>query len=116
MEKCDICGERVDWDNPNIHYGGHTCDTERLDKIGATKRYVKSIEEPYNSHKNDSLEIYEIPPDSIFTTGRTPHKCPICNGRGIVPGGFYNSTSDTWTSSTTSEPCRQCGGSGIIWG
>jgi len=25
VEKCKICGEWVDWDNPNIHYGGHVC-------------------------------------------------------------------------------------------
>lgn len=46
----------------------------------------------------------------------TPYKCPVCDGRGIVPVGFYISTSDSWTSTGTSEPCRQCGGVGIIYG
>lgn len=113
MEKCDICGEHINWDNPNIHYGGHTCDTERLDKIGATKRYVRSIEEPYLPAGNKALESQFA---QMAAPGRIPHKCPICNGRGIVPGGFYTATGDTWTSSATSEPCRQCGGNGIIWG
>ena len=46
----------------------------------------------------------------------TPYKCPVCDGRGIVPVGFYISTSDSWTSTGTSETCRQCGGAGIIYG
>ena len=46
----------------------------------------------------------------------TPYKCPVCDGRGIVPGGFYISTSDSWTSTGTSETCRQCGGTGIVYG
>jgi len=43
-------------------------------------------------------------------------KCPICEGHGIVSGGFYNRTADleTWTSSNAAEMCRACGGSGII--
>lgn len=45
----------------------------------------------------------------------TPHRCPICNGSGIVSPGFYNSTSGFSTSNASSEPCRQCCGTGIIW-
>lgn len=45
-----------------------------------------------------------------------PYKCPICNGKGIVPGGFYLSVSGYCSSTNTSEMCRQCQGSGIIWG
>ena len=45
-----------------------------------------------------------------------PYKCPICNGTGIVSGGFYLSTNGYSTSSSTSEVCQQCQGSGIIWG
>ena len=52
MDKCDICGERIDWDNPNIHYGGHTCDTETLDKLGARERYVGSMKQPYEPKIN----------------------------------------------------------------
>lgn len=44
-----------------------------------------------------------------------PHKCPICEGRGVVPGGFYSATTDCWSWNTTQETCRQCGGTGIIW-
>lgn len=47
-----------------------------------------------------------------------PYKCPICEGRGIVPGGFYNTTvSGGYSVSTnTTEQCRSCMGSGIMWG
>jgi DnaJ-class molecular chaperone len=40
------------------------------------------------------------------------HRCPVCYGKGIVPNGFYSSTSNTWTSS--SIMCRSCGGRGVI--
>lgn len=45
-----------------------------------------------------------------------PHRCPICGGNGIVPSGFYNQTNGTWSSTNTTEQCRSCKGSGIIWG
>lgn len=45
-----------------------------------------------------------------------PFKCPICEGRGVVPGGFYTAVTDCWSWNTTQETCRQCGGTGIIWG
>ena len=47
MDKCEICGERIDWNNPNIHYGVHSCDTKKLNKIGAKERYIKSSKESY---------------------------------------------------------------------
>ena len=43
-----------------------------------------------------------------------PFKCPICKGRGIVPGGFYTAVGDTWSSNCITEKCRQCNGLGII--
>lgn len=45
-----------------------------------------------------------------------PYKCPICNGTGIVPGGFYLSVNGYCSSTNTTEMCRQCQGTGIIWG
>ena len=44
-----------------------------------------------------------------------PYKCPICGGKGIVPGGFYISVGYTWSSNCTTEKRRQCNGQGIIW-
>lgn len=46
-----------------------------------------------------------------------PHRCPVCNGNGLVPNGFYMQTSGYWsTSSITPETCRSCNGTGIVWG
>jgi hypothetical protein len=51
------------------------------------------------------------------------YKCPVCGGKGIVPGRFYDGTgyideygSKTWTGGYNTEACRACGGTGIIWG
>ena len=43
-------------------------------------------------------------------------KCPVCNGRGIVPCGFYMvpEGQDFASSSTAPETCKTCYGSGII--
>lgn len=40
--------------------------------------------------------------------------CPVCSGKGIVPGGFYTAVSDTWLSTETTELCRTCNGKGVI--
>lgn len=43
-------------------------------------------------------------------------KCPVCNGRGFVPNGFYSTTNESWYSSSTApETCRTCNGSGMVW-
>jgi DnaJ-class molecular chaperone len=45
-------------------------------------------------------------------------RCPVCNGNGAVPSGFYNQAGVfNWTVSTTnSEECRTCAGAGIVRG
>ena len=44
------------------------------------------------------------------------HCCPVCNGNGLVPNGFYTQTSGDWPiSSVTPETCRSCSGTGILW-
>lgn len=51
----------------------------------------------------------------ITTTILTqPYKCPICEGKGIVPGGFYHSVGPYSTSNLTTEQCRSCNGKGVI--
>lgn len=44
-----------------------------------------------------------------------PYKCPVCDGRGIVPGGFYLSTGQSWAFNKSYEPCRSCHGTGVVW-
>ncbi len=65
--------------------------------------------------------------DTIHSTGdftfteykeKVPYKCPICEGRGIVPNGFYSIPvqQGTFTSNSTSpETCKGCGGTGVIY-
>jgi hypothetical protein len=46
-----------------------------------------------------------------------PYCCPVCLGHGRVCGGFYNCVpGGTPISTNTSETCKSCNGSGIIWG
>jgi len=45
-----------------------------------------------------------------------PYTCPVCGGRGIVPAGFYTSVGYYSTTGNTTEHCRSCSGTGIIWG
>lgn len=46
-----------------------------------------------------------------------PHLCPVCLGHGIVSSGFFARTADVreWSSTATTEPCRPCLGTGILW-
>ena len=47
----------------------------------------------------------------------TPHKCPVCDGTGLVsrPPGIA-SDQMTWVDSGKAPyGCRPCQGSGIIW-
>jgi DnaJ-class molecular chaperone len=42
-------------------------------------------------------------------------KCPICEGRGNVEGGFYNSIPNCPTMALEAlEMCRNCKGSGVV--
>jgi hypothetical protein len=48
---------------------------------------------------------------------RIPYRCPVCDGKGLVPNGFYRAVGmNEWGSSSASpETCRTCKGIGIIW-
>lgn len=42
-----------------------------------------------------------------------PHRCPVCEGRGTVPAGFYSRV--TYAAGATPETCATCSGRGIVW-
>jgi len=52
---------------------------------------------------------------TVFTGNSTPHKCPVCDGRGVVPLGFYQIYGNySTTDGRHDEPCRSCA-NGIIY-
>lgn len=47
----------------------------------------------------------------------TPHRCPVCQGRGLMPYSFYHPATPGTSSAnmTFDETCHSCGGVGILW-
>ncbi len=41
-------------------------------------------------------------------------KCPICQGKGQVPAGFYLDDYSGGSTSTAPVTCRACHGSGVV--
>lgn len=39
---------------------------------------------------------------------RKPYRCPVCDGHGWVPAGFYSKDPEP-------SSCRPCEGKGIVW-
>lgn len=52
--------------------------------------------------------------DMVMPESKRPHCCPVCGGSGKVSSGFYDYFRQSSTIPT--EPCRSCGGTGIVWG
>ena len=54
-------------------------------------------------------QILEGPP--------VPACCPVCSGKGRVPAGFYGAVGvNSWdVADLTSETCRSCNGTGVVW-
>jgi len=62
------------------------------------------------------LTICTCPSTPIEPQVTIQQKCPICEGHGIVPGGFYNSVSGAeMISSSGTEMCRNCNGTGVVY-
>ena len=46
------------------------------------------------------------------------HRCPVCEGRGYVPPGFYIGVDPRDGLTVTIpqvEQCRACNGYGVVW-
>ena len=46
-----------------------------------------------------------------------PHKCPVCDGTGLVSRPPYIAGDQpTWSSTSLDPyPCKCCNGTGIVW-
>jgi hypothetical protein len=100
-------------------------------KIGRTTSFLSKL--PFFERENEELrEQLESMPKTITSEGhcpavtsvwtspvsQIPHRCPVCEGRGIVPHGFYVSPSNQQTylsSSAAPEVCKSCAGTGVIF-
>lgn len=47
----------------------------------------------------------------------TPHRCPVCEGQGLVNRPpWLAGDQNTWTDNQAGPyPCKACNGTGIIW-
>ena len=85
---------------------GYWCDKAHL------KHFILEL-----SKVMTDSDLFRLLGDRLkITNKKTPHTCPICGGNGIVPNGFYSSTTGIWSIvSTTPEKCKSCNGTGIVW-
>lgn len=52
--------------------------------------------------------------DVVRVGAREWQACPVCQGRGVVPQGFYNPHPGVVSTSTAPDGCRTCQGARII--
>ncbi len=70
----------------------------------------------WEQNRDEKINKGVSTPSTYSSDSSRPYRCPICNGNGIVPEGFYNQIGGTWLSSGTgTEDCRACKGTGIVW-
>lgn len=52
-----------------------------------------------------------------FPTDRKPHKCPVCDGTGLVskPVGMAGDQTTWVTDNVEPHQCHACIGSGVLW-
>ncbi len=86
---------------------------EDLDSI--VQEATEAIDEDFRASLTKSLK--ENAP-AWRQLASEPHRCPVCDGRGTVPLGFYDGTMQhpgcTTSSVPPTEPCRACS-QGLVW-
>lgn len=84
---------------------------------------MSDILEEYRQKKVVKLcqEVRELCAESSFAApdgslASIPHKCPVCDGAGLVsrPPGVAGDVQ-TWSSMDAAHTCLPCNGQGIIW-
>ena len=87
----------------------HDMGTEHFQKEVVWRMYENS---PEIKRLDAMIEFLEQQPGK----DSTPFTCPVCNGNGLVPNGFYIQTSGHWgTTDITPEKCQSCNGTGVVW-
>jgi DnaJ-class molecular chaperone len=73
------------------------------------------------SKKIRVAEVILTPPNPIEDKPKKekkekkPHKCPVCEGKGLLRCGFYDVTADAIVAEELIEECKTCKGVGIVW-
>jgi hypothetical protein len=75
--------------------------------------FVQAATQKEAEDKADAKGYYR---NVIVRAVKVPYRCPVCEGRGRVPVGFYTPHFVGSTSSISPEICRTCSGKGIVWG
>jgi hypothetical protein len=61
-----------------------------------------------------NLPTYPSSATWVVPVPQTPHKCPVCEGKGSVAEDFYP-PDDRMHHSEGRYMCRSCWGAGILW-
>ncbi len=62
----------------------------------------------------ENCVLYQAYRNSV--TSQLPVRCPVCDGRGTLPYGFYHNQPRDATGADQTTQCRSCMGRGIIGG
>lgn len=84
------------------------------EQIESGYRFPKSCEVVGNIYSTPEL----LSKSQSGSSMKQPFKCPVCLGSGNVPVEFYHPTVGNirnWGSFATTEICRACKQTGIIW-
>lgn len=86
---------------------------------------VKRIDDIEAQLKRINVEFEKIAVAISFSSGKMPHKCPICEGKGkfriepkysISSDGMQVSDQRERVFSPVEYNCKSCEGKGIVWG
>lgn len=98
--------------SPHEHVSsGYICREEDLHQPPVVGRITLS-------HHNGGTLWMDAKTGTWFETKESfgPFRCPVCNGSGCVPQGFYDGMNGTiGTGHTAPDTCRSCQGTGIVW-
>lgn len=93
---------------------------DRINNARINLSQARKGEYTLDDHDMEEIDMLLVAFEIFYTSPREnkkSHRCPICEGIGLVSGSFYNSLPGCGgTTADVVQSCRQCNGSGIIWG